>query len=58
MSNLGLPTKFLDIEIDRDEDGTSLSQETYIKTILKRFEMQETNGSIPTPVSTNRSLDL
>jgi hypothetical protein len=57
MSDLGPATKFLHLEIDRDEDGISLSQQAYIKTILKRFDMHEANGAAPTPVSTSRSSD-
>jgi hypothetical protein len=40
MSNLGEARCFLGLEINQDENGISLSQETYIDTIIKRFGME------------------
>jgi len=52
MSDLGPATKFLGLEIDRDEDGITLSQQAYIEMILRRFDMHEVNG-ISTPMNPN-----
>jgi hypothetical protein len=41
MSNLGEATHFLGLEINRDENGISLSQETYIDTMIKWFGMED-----------------
>jgi hypothetical protein len=38
MSDLGEARRFLGLEINRNEDGISLSQGSYIDTLLKRFE--------------------
>jgi hypothetical protein len=45
MSDFGPATKFLDLEIDRDEDDISISQQAYIKKIFKHFDMHKANGT-------------
>jgi hypothetical protein len=40
MSNLGEARHFLGLEINRDENGISLSQESYIDTMIKWFGME------------------
>jgi hypothetical protein len=40
MSNLGEARCFLGLEINRDENGISLSQESYIDTMIKWFGME------------------
>jgi hypothetical protein len=40
MSDLGKARCFLGLEINRDENGISLSQESYIDNIIKRFGME------------------
>jgi hypothetical protein len=43
ISDLGKARYFLGLEINRDENGISLSQESYIDTMIKRFGMD--NGA-------------
>jgi len=52
MSDLRPATKLLGLEIDRDEDGITLSQQAYIEMILRRFDMHEAN-CISTPMDSN-----
>jgi hypothetical protein len=44
MSNLGEARYFLGLKINRDENGISLSQETYINTIIKWFGMENSHN--------------
>jgi hypothetical protein len=55
--NLGPARQFLGIEIHRDGTGVSLSQKAYITTILRRFDMEHSQG-ISTPMDPNVTLDL
>jgi hypothetical protein len=59
ITNLGRSRHFLSIEIYRDENGTgiSLSQKSYITTILKRFGMEHSH-TVSTPIDPNIKLDL
>jgi hypothetical protein len=65
ITNLGPARQFLCIEIHPEEISTgtgtgitiSLGQRTFIPTILKRFNMQNSNGA-STPMDPNVKLDL
>jgi hypothetical protein len=41
ISNLGEAIQFLGLEITQDENGISLSQETYIDTMIKWFGIED-----------------
>jgi hypothetical protein len=43
MSDLGKARCFLGLKINRDENGISLSQETYIDTMIKQFGMENSH---------------
>lgn len=45
MKDLGEPQCFLGIKIDRNENGMFLSQSTYVRNLLKRFNMEDCNPS-------------
>jgi len=53
--DLGNPKRCLGIDFMIDEDGIKLSQETYVRDILQRFGMDESNP-ISTPVDINTKL--
>jgi hypothetical protein len=57
ITDLGPARRFLGIDIHRDDDGISLSQEAFINTILKRFGVENTHGA-STPMDPNVKLDL
>jgi hypothetical protein len=48
---------FLGFQINQLKNGTFVSQEKYIKDMLKNFGMEDAKG-ISTPMGTNRSLDI
>lgn len=43
MTNLGLMSYFLGLEVKQHEDGIFLSQKHYAKEILKKFKMEDCN---------------
>ncbi|KAK6160456.1 hypothetical protein DH2020_003837 [Rehmannia glutinosa] len=49
MTNIGLMSYYLGIEVKQQDDGIFVSQEGYTKEILKKFEM-ENSKSVNTPV--------
>jgi hypothetical protein len=59
ITNLGPPRQFLSIKIHREENGTgiSLSQQCFITTMLKQFNMQNAQN-VSTPMDPNVKLDL
>jgi hypothetical protein len=56
MSDLGEARRFLGLEINRDENGISLSQETYIDTMIKRFGMEDSRN-VSNPLDPNVRLE-
>jgi hypothetical protein len=56
MSDLGEARRFLGLEINRDENGISLSQETYIDTMIKRFGMEDSHN-VSNPLDPNICLE-
>jgi hypothetical protein len=56
MSDLGEARCFLGLEINRDENGISLSQETYIDTMIKRFGMEDSRN-VSNPLDPNVRLE-
>jgi hypothetical protein len=44
ISDLGEASYFLGLEINRDKNGISLSQETYIDTMMKQFGMENSHN--------------
>jgi hypothetical protein len=57
MSMTGELTYFLGFQVKQMKDGNFLSQEKYIKDLLKRFNVEKCK-SIKTPMPTNGRLDL
>lgn len=49
MTDIGLMSYYLGIEVKQRDDGIFVSQEGYAKKILKKFEM-ENYKSVSTPV--------
>ncbi|XP_026445445.1 uncharacterized protein LOC113346062 [Papaver somniferum] len=49
MTDIGLMSYYLGLEVKQQENGIFISQEGYAKEILKRFKMEECNPAI-TPV--------
>ncbi|KAG6499007.1 hypothetical protein ZIOFF_038763 [Zingiber officinale] len=49
MTNIGLMTYYLGIEVNQREDGSFISQAGYVREILKKFKM-DNSKSINTPV--------
>ena len=49
MTNIGLMYYYLGIKMKKEEKGIFISQEAYAKSILKKFNMEESNA-ISTPV--------
>jgi hypothetical protein len=47
---------FLSLQIKKLKNGTFVSQDKYIKDMLKKFGMEDAKG-ISTPIGTNKSLD-
>jgi hypothetical protein len=56
MSDLGKVRCFLGLEINRDENGISLSQETYIDTMIKWFGMED-SCNVSNPLDPNVRLE-
>jgi hypothetical protein len=56
MSDLGKARYFLRLEINRVENGISLSPETYIDTMIKRFGMEDSRN-ISNPLDPNVRLE-
>jgi hypothetical protein len=56
MSDLGEARHFLGLEINRNEDGISLSQGSYIDTLLKRFGMEDSRN-VSNPLNPNVRLE-
>jgi hypothetical protein len=56
MSMIGELTYFLSFQVKQMKDGNFLSQEKYIKDLLKRFNMEKCKP-IKTPMPTNLDLD-
>jgi hypothetical protein len=52
MSNLGEVRHFLGLEINRNKDGISLSQGSYIDTLLKWFSMED-SCNVSNPLNPN-----
>lgn len=57
MKDLGELRCFLGIKIDRTKDGLILNQTTYLKNILKRFNMEDCKGS-KTPMEVKPCLEV
>ena len=55
MSDLGLMTYFLGIEIHQDKEGNFISQQKYARDILKKFKM-ESCKAVATPLVANEKL--
>jgi hypothetical protein len=55
MSNLGEARCFLGLEMNRDVNGISISQETYIDTMIQRFGMEDSHN-VSNPRLTGSSL--
>ena len=49
MTDIGLMSYYLGIEMKQEEKETFISQEAYAKSILKKFNMEESN-SVGIPV--------
>jgi hypothetical protein len=56
MSMIGELSYFLGLQIKQLKNGTFVSQDKYIKDMLKKFGMEDAKG-ISTPMGTNGSLD-
>jgi hypothetical protein len=56
MSMIGELSYFLGLQIKQLKNGTFISQDKYIKDMLKKFGIEDTKG-ISTPMGTNGSLD-
>jgi hypothetical protein len=57
MSMIGELSYFLCLQIKQLKNGTFVSQEKYIKDMLKKFGIEDKKG-ISTPMGTNGSLDF
>ncbi|XP_070040244.1 secreted RxLR effector protein 161-like [Nicotiana tomentosiformis] len=57
MSIMGELNFFLGIQVKQSQKGTMISQQKYIKELLKRFDM-ETSKVIDTPIATATLLDM
>ncbi|KAJ4790458.1 reverse transcriptase [Rhynchospora pubera] len=55
MTNLGLMSYFLGLEVKQDKSGIFVSQEAYAKYVLKRFKMNDCNP-VCTPVESGTKL--
>ncbi|KAK9111637.1 hypothetical protein Scep_019156 [Stephania cephalantha] len=53
MTDLGLMSYFLGLEVKQNDAGILLSQEKYLNDLLKKFQMQECNP-VKIPLSTNQ----
>jgi len=53
MTDLGLAQQFLNIRIDQNSTSIRLSQERFVTSVLKQFEMEACNGTL-TPIDTVR----
>ena len=56
MSMIGELSYFLGLQIKQLKNGTFVSQDKYIKDMLKKFGMNDSKG-ISTPMETNGNLD-
>ena len=56
MSMIGELSYFLGLQIKQLKNGTFVSQDKYIKDMLKKFDMNESKA-ISTPMGTNGNLD-
>ena len=56
MSMIGEVSYFLGLQIKQLKNGTFVSQDKYIKDMLKKFGMDDAKA-ISTPMGTNRNLD-
>jgi hypothetical protein len=56
MSMIGELSYFLGLQIKQLKNGTFVSQDMYIKDMLKKFDMEDVKG-ISTLIGTNRSLN-
>jgi hypothetical protein len=56
MSIIGDLSYFLGLQIKQLKNNTFISQDKYIKDMLKKFGMEDSKGNI-TPMGTNESLD-
>jgi hypothetical protein len=57
VSMIGELSYFLGFQINQLKNETFMSQEKYIKDMLKKFGMEDAKG-ISTPMGTNGSLDI
>nr|XP_016490381.1 PREDICTED: uncharacterized mitochondrial protein AtMg00810-like [Nicotiana tabacum] len=57
MSMIGELNFFLGLQVKQTPKGAMISQQKYIKDLLKRFEMESSKG-IDTPISTATRLDM
>lgn len=55
MNDLGEVRRFLGIEVERSAKSLRLHQSRFIRTILCRFGMTESNG-VSTPIETGQKL--
>jgi len=55
MTNNGLMSYFLGIEVKQQHDGIFISQKKYMKEILEKFKMESCN-SVSTPIETSIKL--
>jgi hypothetical protein len=56
MSMIGDLSYFIGLQIKQLKNNTFISQDKYIKDMLKKFGMEDSKGNI-TPMGTNESLD-
>ena len=45
MTDRGKLEYFIDMQISQNEDWLTLDQETYVKTVIEKFSMQDSNPS-------------
>ncbi|KAF2318763.1 hypothetical protein GH714_010529 [Hevea brasiliensis] len=57
MTDLGLMSYFLVLEVKQCDDGIFISQEIYVNDLLKRFQLQNCNP-VKTPINTNKKFSL
>ena len=57
MTNLGLMSYFLGLEIKKNGNGIFLSQEKYVNDLLEKFQMQNCNP-LKTPLIANHKFSL
>ena len=57
LTDMGTPSKIVEIEINVEDDKLTLSQGQYIDSILRKYKMQDANPVL-TPLDPNVKLEV